>query len=87
MTHLENGFFSQGPEKLLGPTQASDFRLIFLCDGILLLRYVERDDRIGKAMTVLKMKGCNHDKTVRELSIGEGGIEIGKVFGGIKHGE
>ncbi len=77
MTHLASGLFSQGSEKLLGATQASDLRLSSLCDGILLLRYFEKDNKIGKAMNVLKMRGSDHDKYIKELNITDEGIKIG----------
>ncbi|KXA90417.1 hypothetical protein AKJ37_03395 [candidate division MSBL1 archaeon SCGC-AAA259I09] len=80
MTHLVSGLFSQAPEKLLGSTQASDLRLSSLCDGIIMLRYVERENKVGKAMHILKMRGCDHDKYVRELDITDEGIKIGEVF-------
>ncbi len=80
MTHLVSGLFSQDPEKLLGTTQASDLRLSSLCDGIIMLRYIERENKVGKAMHALKMRGCDHDKYVRELDITDEGIKIGEVF-------
>lgn len=84
MTHLVSGLFSQGSEKLLGATQASDLRLSSLCDGIVLLRYVERENKVGKAIHVLKMRGCDHDKYVRELEITDEGVKIGEVFGKVR---
>ncbi len=80
MTHLASGLFSQGSEKLLGATQASDLRLSSLCDGILLLRYVEKESEIGKAMNVLKMRGSAHDKYIRKLKITDEGVKLGEVL-------
>lgn len=84
MTHLTTGLFSQNPDRLLGNTQASDLRLSSLVDGIVMLRYIERDNKVGKAVHVLKMRGCDHDKFVRELEIGDEGINIGEVFGKVE---
>ena len=84
MTHLTSGLFSQDPEQILGSTQASDLRLSSLVDGIIMLRYVERENKVGKAIHVLKMRGCDHDKYVRELKITDKGIEIGEVFGKVE---
>ncbi|MFW6375831.1 MAG: ATPase domain-containing protein [Thermoplasmatota archaeon] len=84
MTHLTSGLFSQSPDNLMGTTQASDLRLSSLCDGIILLRYVERDNQIGKVMTILKMRGSDHAKYVRELKITDTGVEIGDVFEKVK---
>ncbi len=66
---------------MLGSTQASDLRLSSLCDGIIMLRYVEREKKVGKAIHILKMRGCDHDKYVRELKITDEGISIGEIFG------
>ncbi len=85
MTHLVSGLFSQDPEQMLGSTQASDLRLSSLCDGIIMLRYVERGNKVGKAVHILKMRGCDHDKYVRELTIADEGINIGGVFGEVEH--
>jgi len=82
MTQLVSGLFSQSPDKLFGPTQASDLRLSSLCDGILLLRYVERDNKIGKAVNVLKMRGSDHDKYIKELNITDEGVKLGGNLGG-----
>ncbi len=81
MTHLVSGLFSQDPDQMLGSTQASDLRLSSLCDGIIMLRYVEREKKVGKAIHILKMRGCDHDKYVRELKITDEGISIGEIFG------
>lgn len=84
MTHLSSSMFGAGSGELLGSTQASDLRLSSLCDGVLMLRYVERDNKIGKSMNVLKMRGCDHDKYVRELNITDDGVEIGETFEEVK---
>ncbi len=83
MTHLASGLFSHSPEKLFGSTQASDLRLSSLCDGILLLRYVERESQIGKAMNILKMRGSGHDKSIRELNINDKGVNLGEILEGV----
>ncbi len=84
MTHLVTGLFSQSSETMMGTTQASDLRLSSLVDGIIMLRYIEQEKKVGKAMHVLKMRGCDHDKYVRELDITDAGIKIGGVFEGVE---
>lgn len=80
MTHLQKGLFSQNPETILGTTQASDLRLSSICDGIIMLRHVEWEDRVARAMNILKMRGCEHDMHIRELEITDEGIKIGDTF-------
>ena len=81
MTHLTSGIFTANPNSLLGNTSASDLRLSSLTDVIILLRYVEEEDNVSKALNVLKMRGCNHSKEIREFTVSDKGIEIGKTFG------
>ncbi len=82
MTHLASGIFSAGSEDLLGNTQASNLRLSSLTDGIILLRYVERENSVKKALNVLKMRGSKHSKEIREFEIKQDGIRIGNKFRG-----
>jgi len=77
MTFLSSSMFSSGGEASLGETSASDLRLSSLTDGIILLRYIERDNTVGKVINVLKMRGIEHSKDIREFTIDENGINIG----------
>lgn len=52
----------------------------FLVDAVVVLRYVEIESAIRKAITVLKMRGSDHDKRLRELMIDSNGVEIGEAF-------
>jgi circadian clock protein KaiC len=54
--------------------------LSYIVDNILLLRYTELQGEIKRALMVLKNRGSNHDKQLRELIIGGGQITIGKRF-------
>ncbi len=76
MTHLASGLFTQNPETMLGSTQASDLRLSSICDGILMLRYVEKERKVGKALNILKMRGSRHDKEIKTFEVTKQGIEI-----------
>ena len=52
----------------------------FLVDSIVELRYVEIESAIRRAISVIKMRGSDHDKHLRELKITSRGIEIGDTF-------
>jgi circadian clock protein KaiC len=54
--------------------------LSYIVDNIILLRYVELNASIHRAFTVLKTRGSNHDKTLRELIFQEGSITVGNQF-------
>jgi circadian clock protein KaiC len=67
---------------LLGEGGGTDDALAFLVDSYVLLRYVEIESTIHKALLVLKMRGSNHDKGIREYEITPRGIEVRAPFEG-----
>ena len=67
---------------LLGEAGGTDDALAFLVDSYVLLRYVEIESTIHKALLVLKMRGSNHDKGIREYEITPRGIEVRAPFEG-----
>lgn len=74
---------------LLGGDSATDAHVSTTTDSIILLRYVEVDGQMHRAITVLKMRGSQHDRSVREFSITDAGMRIGdpfEVFTGIISG-
>ena len=48
----------------------------FLVDCIIMLKQVEIESSIRKVLGVLKMRGSDHDKRLREYGIGSSGIEV-----------
>jgi circadian clock protein KaiC len=58
----------------------TDVGASFLVDCVILLRFVEIQSSMRKAMNVVKMRGSNHDKRLREYEIGEGGIHVMSAF-------
>ncbi len=67
---------------LLGEAEETDDALTFLVDSYTLLRYVEIESVIRKALLVLKMRGSNHDKGIRQFEITSRGIEVRAPFEG-----
>jgi len=55
-------------------------RLSYVVDTIILLRYLEIESSMEKAIVVLKMRGSDHAKEIRQFSIGRGGILVGRPF-------
>jgi circadian clock protein KaiC len=55
-------------------------KLSYIVDSIILLRYLEIESAMRKAILVLKMRGSDHAKEIRELEIGAGGISVGQPF-------
>jgi circadian clock protein KaiC len=56
--------------------QFSNYAISFLTDDIIRLRYVEIDGQLRKVMIVIKMRGGNHSKDIREYIITERGVVL-----------
>jgi circadian clock protein KaiC len=82
-----NGFKREGVTSLLlgednrtPRPQHEKGKLSFVVDTILLLRYVEVDSAIQRAIVVLKMRGSEHAKEIRSLEIHKDGVHVTGVF-------
>jgi circadian clock protein KaiC len=60
----------------------SPYAISFLSDDIIRLRYVEIDGQLRKIMMVVKMRGSNHSKDIREYDITSDGLQIGERLRG-----
>jgi circadian clock protein KaiC len=58
----------------------ADEALSFLVDAIVLLRPVEIQSSMKKAIAILKMRGSDHDKELREYEITSKGFKFGSPF-------
>ncbi len=67
---------------LLGEVVSPEDGLAFLVDSYILLRYVEIESTMRKALLVLKMRGSDHDKGIRQFEITSRGIEVRTPFEG-----
>jgi circadian clock protein KaiC len=56
--------------------QFSHYAISFLTDDIIRLRYVEIDGQLRKTIVVVKMRGGNHSKDIREYVISDTGVDI-----------
>ncbi|MDB6025902.1 MAG: protein kinase [Verrucomicrobiales bacterium] len=54
----------------------SHYAISFLTDDIIRMRYVEIDGQLRKIMVVIKMRGGNHSKDIREYVITDKGIVV-----------
>ena len=68
-------------EAILGETY-SDESAAFVADSYLMLRYVEIESSIRKALLVLKLRGSDHAKDIRQFEIKVGGIQVQAPFEG-----
>ena len=52
-----------------------------VAENIILLRQLEIDSELRRAVAVIKTRESAHDQKVRELTIGDGGLHVGEPFG------
>jgi circadian clock protein KaiC len=85
--HLINGLRREAITSLLinedsgGDLVRSDRgRLAFVVDSVILLRYVEIDSVMQRAVTVLKTRGSDHDSSIRRFEIQRGGMVVYEPF-------
>jgi len=69
---------------LLGGDEEQDNTVAFVVDSYILLRYVEIESAIRRALLVLKLRGGDHAKDIRQYEITGQGIEIMSKFEGGK---
>jgi circadian clock protein KaiC len=55
----------------------SSYSISFLTDDIIRLRYVEIDGQLRKVLVVVKMRGGDHSKDIREYHITSDGFRMG----------
>lgn len=66
---------------LLGSDEGHN-EIAFVVDSYVLLRYVEIESTIRKALLTLKMRGSDHAKDIRQYEITRNGIEVLSKFEG-----
>ena len=70
---------------LLDVSQITETHLSTATDNIILLKYIELDGQMKRAVTVIKSRGSDHDKLLRESIISSKGMQIGEPFYGIEN--
>jgi len=74
------GLFTSTTPTLLGWSTVTEAHISATTDSIILLRNVEINGEMRRALTVLKMRGSQHDKDIREFIIDGSGMHIGKPY-------
>jgi circadian clock protein KaiC len=67
----------------LGPTIDSVGGLSFLYHNVFLLRYIEQQSEVGRAVAVLKMRNSDHDKGLWTFAITNRGFEVQSKLEGV----
>lgn len=78
--HQVTALFTVLNHELFSPLVVSQTHLSSLADSIIFLRYAEHHNSLKRVLGVLKLRGSDHDKTLREYEITSAGIEVlGKI--------
>jgi circadian clock protein KaiC len=75
---------------MLGEALEEPFKLSYLADNVLVLRYFEAFGLVRKALATIKRRTGGHDRFIRELHMGPDGVHVGDPLGdfqGILSGE
>jgi circadian clock protein KaiC len=86
---LINGLRREGITSLLlsedaGPdlVRSDSGRLAYVVDSVILMRFVEVDSVMQRALAVLKARGSDHDHAIRRFEIKQEGIVVYEPFAG-----
>ncbi len=63
----------------------SPMDLTYLADTVILLRYFETDGTVRQAVSVIKKRSGDHERSIREFTMANGGIKVGEPLQGF-HG-
>ena len=63
---------------LLGSQMSAPADISYLADTVMLLRYFEAEGEIRQALSVVKMRGGDHERSIRELRMRSGRIRVGE---------
>jgi circadian clock protein KaiC len=63
---------------LIGAQMSSPIDASYLADAIILMRYFEAHGEIRQAISVVKKRGGEHERTIREFRLTGGHIQVGE---------
>jgi circadian clock protein KaiC len=64
---------------IVGSMQSS-VDLTYLADTVVLLRYFEAFGAVKQALSIIKKRSGNHERTIREITVSANGIKVGEVL-------
>ncbi len=69
---------------VFGEFRATEHNLSYIADNIVVLRHLELDGKLRKAVGVLKKRTSDYERTLREYAISEKGIRVGEPLTGLR---
>jgi len=77
---LSSMLLFEAPELMGAVGSITETGTSFLVDSIVMMKPVEIESSMRKALAILKLRGSDHDKNLREYKITSSGIVIGSLF-------
>jgi circadian clock protein KaiC len=77
-------YLTNTTKSLLEIKSITETALSTLTDNIIILKYLELGGEMRRIINLLKVRGSDHDKGLREFVIGKNGTNIGESFKGVK---
>lgn len=77
------GIVTSTTASLMGGSSITEAHISTLTDSIILLRYVEMYGEMKRGLTVLKMRGSAHDRSIREFTVDGTGMHVARRFGNV----
>jgi len=71
--------------QLSGGESVTEAHISTITDVIMLLRYVEINCQLRRGIAVIKMRGSQHEKEIREFTIDRAGLSIGRPFKNVQN--
>jgi circadian clock protein KaiC len=65
---------------MLGGSMHQTVDVSFLADTVILLRFFEAMGEVRQAISVVKKRRGGHERTIREMQLGEHGVRIGEAL-------
>jgi circadian clock protein KaiC len=70
MTLVQHGIFGNPVDEAA--------EVSYLADTVILMRYFEVNGSVRQAISVVKRRSGNHERTIRECKVGRGGLAVGE---------
>ncbi len=79
------GLLTSTTPQLSGGESITEAHISTITDAIILMRYVELNGIMRRGITVIKMRGSQHDKQIREFEIDGKGMHVGEPFKNVQN--
>jgi circadian clock protein KaiC len=63
---------------MIGTQMHTPIDASYLADAVILMRYFEAEGEVRQAISVMKKRGGQHERSIREFRLAPGGLQVGK---------